>query len=56
MIIQMQTNAKNREVRLIKSQEPAVENNTMRVIQLMMTRCNLRFITSFIPKVKFKRI
>ena len=43
MIIQMQTNAKNREVRLIKSQAPAIENNTIPVIPLIMTRCNLKF-------------
>ena len=54
MIIQIQTKAKKREVRLIKSQAPAIENNTIPVIPLIMTRCNLRFSISFIAKVQFK--
>lgn len=54
MIIQIQTKAKKREVRLIKSQAPMSENNTIPVIPPIMIRCNLRFNISFIAKVQFK--
>lgn len=54
MIIQIQTKAKNREVRLIKSQAPMSENNTIPVIPPIMIRCNLQFNISFATKVQFK--
>ena len=54
MIIQIQTKAKKREVRLIKSQAPAIENNTIPVIAPIMIRCNMRFSISFVTKVQIK--